>query len=200
MKSFLDEKGTERILKKCGFEALKWNIIKNYEDALDTSWKLGYPVIIKLVHEDGSRNLRITDTPEEIRSILPQKGSSYQTDGNSPGIYLQNKPAGKEVSIGFLRNEGYAPAVSLSLGGIFSSILKEISYASTPFKPDVVFKMMEDIGATDFLNQSESTQIIESMMKISEIGMEKKEIIEMDIKLVVHEKGALVLDASVIVG
>jgi len=60
--------------------------------------------------------------------------------------------------------------------------------------------MADEVGAHEVLNSFELSQLEDSVMKLSRLGMEKKEILEMDIKLVVHDNGALAVDASMIVG
>lgn len=78
--------------------------------------------------------------------------------------------------------------------------LKEVAYASAPITEDDVVAMIRDIDAEAVLESGVLSQLIDSVVRISQIGTEKKEIIEMDIKLVLHEKGALTVDASIIVG
>ncbi len=197
MKRFLNGDAAAELLEKHGMSVLRWKSV-GHDALLRTAWELGYPLVVKRVCEDGGSVLQVVNSENEMRAVLATLSFKSREDGGS--IYVQRKPEGKEVAVGFVSNEGYAPAVSLGLGGIFSSILKEVAYASAPITEDDVVAMIRDIEAEAVLESGVLSQLIDSVVRISQIGTEKKEIIEMDIKLVLHEKGALTVDASIIVG
>lgn len=188
-------------MEQYGIGVLKWKPVENADGAWDAAWSLGYPVIMKSIDGSGRSPLRVVNSQEEMGSAL--SSNTFTTSNayeDSPTFYIQKLPKGKEVSIGLIRNERYPPAVSLSLGGIFTSILNEVSYGPIPTEREAVLRMAKEIGADDVLNNGELSQLANTVRKISKIGMEKKEILEMDIKLVVHDKGVLAVDASMIVG
>lgn len=197
MKRFLDEGAASELLEKYGITVLRWKPVKN-SDTQRTAWDLGYPIILKIKAGECRSTLRVIASDEEMRTALTNAFEPSSDDCCS--LYVQKSPSGKEVCIGFLRIEGYAPAVSLSLGGLFSSILNEFSYASLPVDREAVMRMAWEIGADILLEKGELSKSVDAVFKVARIGVEKKEIIEMDIKLVVHEKLALAVDAGIIVG
>ncbi len=188
-------------MEQYGIGVLKWKSMTNADGAWDAAWSLGYPVIMKSIDGSGRRLLRVFNSKEEMGSGLSSNTfTTSKAYEDNPTFYIQKLPKGKEISTGFIRNEGYPPAVSLSLGGIFTSILNEVSYGSIPTEREAVLRMSKEIGADDILNNGELSQMVNTVMKISKICIEKKEILEMDIKLVVQDKGAITVDVSMIVG
>ncbi|MEE9611632.1 MAG: acetate--CoA ligase family protein [Desulfatiglandales bacterium] len=201
MKRFLEYGESVKLLEHYGIGTLHWKSIEHEDEAYDAAWSLSYPVIVKIARGNNPSSFTVVNSQEEMRSVLSKVAFVSSGTGNeADSLYIQKKIKGKEVSIGFIRNAEYPPAVSLSLGGIFSTILNDISYASIPTEKESIQKMADEVGAHVVLNSFELSQLEDSVMKLSRLGMEKKEILEMDIKLVVHDNGALAVDASMIVG
>lgn len=198
MKRFLEEDEARALLREYSIGVPEGSAADGDAEALGIARKLGYPVILRAL-EDDVPHWRV-ETEDDLRAayhaLVQDTGSRVQ----GKRVLVQKVPEGKEVTVGLLRDPGFGVAVSLSLGGLFSEILGEISYGMAPLDKEGVLKMMEEIGADGILGNGEMERLGVALARVSELAMDKKEIIEMDIKLVVHENGVVAVDSRAIVG
>ncbi|MEE8168201.1 MAG: acetate--CoA ligase family protein [Candidatus Hydrothermarchaeales archaeon] len=198
MKRFLGEIEATDILREYGIPTSEGGLAKGETGALDMAQRLGYPVVLWFPDAYDRREIAASEDDLKV-AYRVMAGDTVYDEASSKAVFVRKVPPGKEVTIGLLRDPGFGVAVTLSLGGIFSSILKESTYRLAPVSKEEALKMMEEIGANEVLSDRDMAEASNALVNISRLGMKKKEIIEMDIKLVVNETGAVAVDSKMIV-
>ena len=208
MKKILAEDETKKILEEYGIPVPKEALAQSEEDTIRIAGEIGYPVVLKLVSPDISNRSKAKcilldiNSEEEVkrgyREII-KNAREFKDGAEILGVLVQKMlPRGKEVVVGLVKDERLTTVV-FGLGGIFSDILKDISYRNAPVTREEALKMMKEIKAYSILESSDIEAIADVISKISKLGMEKRDIVEMDINpLFVYEKGAVAVDSKII--
>ncbi len=208
MKKILTGNETREILEEYGIPVPKEALAQSEEDALRIAGEIGYPVVLKVVSPDISNRskakciLRDINSEEEVkrgyREII-KNAMDFKEGAELLGVLVQKMlPQGKEVVVGLVKDERLTTVV-FGLGGIFSDILKDISYRNAPVTREEALKMMKEIKAYSILESSDIEAIADVISKVSKLGMEKRDIVGMDINpLFVYEKGAVAVDSKII--
>ncbi|MDI6654636.1 MAG: acetate--CoA ligase family protein [Candidatus Hydrothermarchaeota archaeon] len=208
MKKILTGDETREILEEYGIPVPKEALAQSEEDALRIAGEIGYPVVLKVASPDISNRskakciLRDINSEEEVkkgyREII-KNAREFKEGAELLGVLVQKMlPRGKEVVVGLVKDERLTTVV-FSLGGIFSDILKDISYRNAPVTREEALKMMKEIKAYSILESSDIEAIADVISKVSKLGMEKRDIVGMDINpLFVYEKGAVAVDSKII--
>ena len=187
------------------------------EEGLEAANKLGYPVVLKVVSTDilhksdaGAVKVNIKNT-EELRAAYQEilaNVFSYKSNASIEGILVcaMAKP-GVESIIGAKRDGQFGPVVMFGLGGIFVEVFKDVTFRVAPVSLAEAREMVQSIKGFPLLNGARGRQVCDTeslaqmIVNIGKLMEECPEVSEIDLNPVaVYEqgKGALALDARVI--
>ena len=114
---------------------------------------------------------------------------------------------GQECIIGMIRDPLFGPVIMFGLGGIFVEVLKDVSFRVAPLAQEDIDEMLEEIKGYKILTgiRGEKPKDIDALKdilaKLSEIAIDNPEIKEIDLNpVIVHEKGASIVDSRMILG
>jgi acetyl-CoA synthetase (ADP-forming) len=107
--------------------------------------------------------------------------------------------------IGLTRDEQFGPCVAFGLGGIFTEILRDVSFRVAPFNREDALEMMREIRGRRILEavrglpEADTEQLAEILVRLGSLGLENDRIREVDCNPVILQ-GAdpVVVDASII--
>ena len=127
-------------------------------------------------------------------------------DGAAGAVLVQEMiKAERELVIGMTRDPQFGPCVMFGLGGIFTEILKDISFRIAPLEKRDALEMMQDIKAHKILEPirgmeaADLEMLSEILINIGQIGLEHDNVKEIDINPVLLRKGKPVaVDALVV--
>jgi len=111
----------------------------------------------------------------------------------------------RELVIGLTRDAQFGPCVMFGLGGIFTEILKDISFRVAPLEKRDALEMMQEIkghkilGAVRGMEAADLDQLCEILIRVGQIGLDHEEIKEVDINPVILAKGKPVAVDALIV-
>jgi len=110
-----------------------------------------------------------------------------------------------EVIIGGLRDPQFGPAIMFGLGGIFTEVLKDISFRLAPITKKEAFEMMRDLRGYPLLNgfrggsPLDMESLSHAIISVSEVMTMIAEIQEIDLNPVfLYTKGLVAVDARII--
>jgi len=113
-------------------------------------------------------------------------------DGKENAVLVQELVKGqRELVIGLTRDAQFGPCVMFGLGGIFTEILKDISFRVAPLEKRDALDMMHDIKGYKILDAVRGMEAADLdilayiLIKIGQIGMENDRIKEIDINPVI---------------
>lgn len=216
MRKILTEDEAKKILAEYKIPVIKERLARREEEALKAAREIGYPVVLKIVSpgiihktEAGGVILNINSEKElkEGYEKILKNARSYNPDAEIKGVLVQEMvKRAREVIVGLLRDAQFGSVIMFGLGGIFVEILKDTSFRVAPVTREEALKMIKEIKAYKILEgvrgekASDVNAIADVIVKVSKLGIERSEILELDVNpLFVFERGALAGDARMVV-
>jgi acetate---CoA ligase (ADP-forming) len=156
----LGEHRSKALLKAYGIPVVEERLIAPDDLAkLDRS-PLPFPLAVKIESPDiphkteaGVVRLNIADLEglkKAAREIL-DAARRYKSDARIDGVLVQQMAGGLEVIVGAVNDRFFGPVVAFGLGGIFTELLKDVTYRFAPFGIDTAREMIGEIqGAALF--------------------------------------------------
>ncbi|MEK7850970.1 MAG: acetate--CoA ligase family protein, partial [Deltaproteobacteria bacterium] len=215
----LGEKEAREVIKAYGFRIPKAMLAKTSEEAAIVAKGIGFPVVMKIASPDilhktevGGVRVGLASEEEVERAFLEITSNAARLMPKALiwGVSIQEMvKRGKEVIIGMSKDHNFGPLLMFGLGGIYVEVLKDVSFRIAPVGRTDVGRMIMEIKSFPLLKgvRGEAPADIEALMeaiqRLSQLGTDFPEIIEMDINpLVVLPKGdgVIAIDARMTLG
>ncbi|MFA5324356.1 MAG: acetate--CoA ligase family protein [Smithella sp.] len=180
---------------------------KNLEKAIR---KIGYPLVMKgcsveIAHKTEKGLIHV-----DIRSVQEAKKAFTEITtglkGFKGGVLVQEMIKGRrELVMGMTRDAQFGPCVMFGLGGIFTEILKDISFRRAPLKKRDAFDMMNEIRGHKILDvirgmeAADKKLLTDMLINIGRIGREIPEVSEIDLNpVIIYGSKPVVVDALIV--
>jgi acetyl-CoA synthetase (ADP-forming) len=129
-------------------------------------------------------------------------------DIKNPAVLVQEMVKGqRELVVGMTRDPQFGPCVMFGLGGIFTEILKDVSFRKAPLEKRDALEMMREIKGQKILDAVRGMEaanidvLADILINVGKIGVENDKIKEIDINPIILSKGQpIAVDALVVVG
>ena len=192
----LSEYESKELLRAYGIPVTREIQIKDQKEIEQAIEEIGFPLVIKgcgpdLSHktERGLVRVGIRDEREAVSAaedILTKMGD------DEGSLLIQEMVRGeRELVVGLTRDIQFGPCVMFGLGGIFTEILKDIAFRVAPIEKADALDMMEEIRAHKILDAvrgmpaADREQLADMLIKVGRIGLEQKNIKEIDMNPVI---------------
>lgn len=209
----LSEYESKLVLKAYSIPVTKEAFIKGKDELMDAVKEIGYPLVLKgcsskITHktEEGLifTDIRNDEEVEKAFDEIFEKIKAFK-DG---GILVQEMVKGKrELMVGMMRDPQFGPSVMFGLGGIFTEIIKDVSFRVAPLDKKEAMDMMMEINANKILGSIRDMpavnmdELAEIIVKVGNIALENKHIKEMDINpIIISDSRPIAVDALIILG
>jgi len=115
---------------------------------------LPFPLAVKIESPDiphkteaGVVRLSITDLEGLKRAArdVVAAARAYKADARIDGVLVQQMASGLEVIVGAVNDRFFGPVVAFGLGGIFTELLKDVTYRFAPFDVEAAREMIGEI-------------------------------------------------------
>jgi acyl-CoA synthetase (NDP forming) len=158
--------------------------------------EIGFPLVMKacgpqLTHKT-ERGLVRVDIRNEQEAITAFREIMNEIGRDEGRVLVQEMVKGqRELVVGLTRDPQFGPCVMFGLGGIFTEILKDISFRVAPIEKRDALEMMQDIkarkilGAVRGMPAADLDQLADILIKVGTIGLENPQIKEIDINPVI---------------
>ena len=207
----LDFKKSKKLLDKYNILVVKTRIIKTKKQAINFTKKNNWPVVLKvnapsLLHktEKGLVKTGIKNKQElikEFKSIFKKSKNIKNKE-----ILIQKTIKGVEIICGMKRDPAFGPVLMFGLGGIFTEVLKDISFQISPVSKKEAKEMIKKIKGYKILKGYRNTpkadinKLTKLILNISKLSQENPQIKEIDLNPVfVNEKEIKVVDPKIII-
>ena len=189
---FMDETESRKLLASFNIPLPKEAVIHNADEAEKGAEFTGFPLVLKAmgIAHKTEENAIIThiNSIEHLKKAL----ALLMKGGQSKEFLIQEMVEGKrELVIGFEQDELMGPYVMFGLGGIFTEILKDVTFRPAPVSHRDAMLMLKDIRAKKMLDcvRGEPAADLEALAKIimatGELGTSRKDIKSIDINPVI---------------
>ncbi len=208
----LSEYESKCVLKAYGIPVSREELVGDLEGAKKAARSIGYPLVLKgcsheLTHktEKGLIEVGIRDERDLQEAFMRL---SKAMEGIQAEFLVQELVKGaRELVIGMTRDPQFGPCVMFGLGGIFTEILRDVSFRVAPIEKRDALEMMEEIKGKKILEAVRGMEAVDrdllaqSLVALGELGMEQEEIQEIDVNpMIVRGSTPVAVDALVVLG
>lgn len=206
----LSEYEAKLILAAYEIPITKEILVKDKEHLEKAVQKIGFPLVMKgcsaeIAHktEKGLIHVDIrtaTEAKKAFREIMAGM------EGFEGGVLLQEMIKGRrELVMGLTRDPQFGPCVMFGLGGIFTEILKDISFRRAPLEVRDAQEMMEEIRGHKILDAvrgmeaADKKQLAHMLINLGRIGLDYDSVMEIDLNPVILSGAKpVVVDALIV--
>lgn len=210
------EDDSREILSQYGFKFPEKSLSTTPKEASAAASKIGFPVVMKISSPDILHKTDIGGVRVGINSKKEAEDAFTEITINArrfmPSAFINGVtvykmlPKGKEVILGITYDRTFGHMIMFGLGGIYVEILKDVSFRIVPVTESDASEMIQEIRTYPLLKGARGEKpadidsIIDSIIRLSNLSTDFNVIQELDINpLVVYEKGAVALDARIII-
>ena len=195
-RSTLSEFESKKVLDAYGIPITREILVDDVRDLVPALQEIGYPVVMKgcsseISHktEKGMIQTDIRNNDEAAAAFMKIMTNMEGTDG---AVLVQEMIRGKrELVVGMTRDPQFGPCVMFGLGGIFTEILRDISFRVAPLERRDALEMMREIKGHKILDSIRGMEganldmLAEILVKVGRIGVENERVKEIDINPVI---------------
>ena len=185
-------------------------LINNIKDLNKATQEIGYPLVIKGCSSEISHKTEKDLIKVDIRNEKEAKAAfeDIMTNMNATdnAVLVQEMVKGKrELVVGMTRDAQFGPCVMFGLGGIFTEILKDISFRIAPMERRDALEMMQEIKGHKILEAVRGMEaadldiLTDMLINVGRIGIENDKVNEIDINpVIISGNKPVAVDALII--
>ena len=206
----LSEYESKLLLAQYGIPVTREIVVEDETDLISAARDIGYPLVLKgcsseISHKTETNIIQLDiRTDEEATTAFRQIKANM--NGQPGGVLVQEMIRGqRELMAGLTRDPQFGPCVMFGLGGIFTEILKDVSFRLAPLKHVDALDMMQEIKGRKILEAVRGMEPVDAdmlaqvLIKLGDIGVENDPIKEIDINpLIIRGGKPVAVDALVV--
>lgn len=191
-------------------------LAKTADEAAAAATAIGFPVALKIVSpaiihksDAGGILLNLRNEAAVREGFVKVVANASRASGPEKilGVLVAPMaPKGQECIVGMIRNPQFGAVLMFGLGGIFVEVLKDVSFRVAPPSDLDLEEMIHEIKGYPLLGgvrgqKPKDTVILKDLLRrIAQMAADHPEIQEVDINpIIVHEQGASIVDARIII-
>jgi succinyl-CoA synthetase beta subunit len=206
----LSEHQSKLFLQAYGIPVTREELAATPDDAVKIAQKIGFPVVLKgespeLTHKTEMNVIELNLADEDqVRAAYER----IMATGVVPkgGILVQEMIKGqRELVVGLSRDPQFGPCVMFGLGGIYTELLRDVSFRVAPLTEYDALQMMDEIKAKKILDEFRGKPAVDRkllakmLIAVGQIGLDYEEVSELDINpLIISGNKPVAVDALVI--
>lgn len=207
--SALSEYDSKQVIQSVGIPVTREKLARSREEALAIAAEIGYPVVLKgcsdkAAHktEMGLVKLRLGSADEVAKAFDEIMGKAIELDG----VLVQEMIRGdREFVLGMTRDPQFGACVMFGAGGIFTEVIKDVTFRVAPLTPQDAEEMLDEIRLTKLLDEFRGSPavdrqaLVQALVALGELGHRYGEIAEIDINpVIICGDKPVVVDALVV--
>jgi acetyl-CoA synthetase (ADP-forming) len=206
----LSEHESKELLSQYKIPVAREMVVKTEGELIKAATDIGYPLVMKgcspdLTHKTEQGLVKVDlRNDEEARAAYQEIMNSMQEQQKA--VLVQELVRGsRELMVGMTRDAQFGPCVMFGLGGIFTEILKDISFRVAPIEKRDAKEMMQEIKGHKILENvrgmpaADLEELSEILIRVGEIGLDNDAIKEIDVNpLILSGSQPVAVDALVV--
>ncbi len=211
-RSALSEYESKQVLASYGIPVTREVLVGDVKDLKTSVQEIGYPVVLKgcspeIAHKTEKGMIRV-DIRSDAEAVEAFDQIMNNMQGSDGGVLVQEMVGGKrELVAGMTRDPQFGPCVMFGLGGIFTEILRDVTFRVAPLEKRDALEMMQEIKGHKILEQVRGMEAVnldmmaDILVQVGRIGLENEEVKEVDINpLIISGSKPVAVDALVVLG
>jgi len=192
----LSEYESTQVLAAYEIPVTREELGENEQDLVRAADDIGYPLVLKgcsadIAHKTEKGLIRVdVRSEEEAKTAFGEIMGAME--GDKGAVLVQEMVKGqRELVVGLIRDPQFGPCVMFGLGGIFTEILKDVSFRIVPFEKRDALEMMQEIKARKILEAVRGMEaadvdaLAHILLQVGKIGEENDRVKEIDINPVI---------------
>ena len=186
--------------------------VTSEKNLMDATQEIGYPLVLKacssdIAHKTESGLIRVDiRNDEEAKAAFGDIMSRMK--GIKGAVLVQEMVKGqRELVVGLTRDPQFGPCVMFGLGGIFTEILRDISFRVAPLEKRDALEMMKEIKGHKILEAVRGMEaadldvLADMLITVGQIGLDHDDVKEIDINpVILSGSNPVAVDALVVLG
>jgi acetyl-CoA synthetase (ADP-forming) len=207
----LSEYDSKRMLSAYGFPVVREKLVNTRSGAVKATKEIGLPVVLKACSPEVAHKTEKKLIEVDLRT-LKEVERAYEAIlervGDTPldGMLVQEMVKGsRELVIGMIRDAQFGPCVMFGLGGIFTEVLKDVSFRIAPLEKRDALEMAQEIKGSPILGSFRGMppvdmDLLASMLiHAGQLGLDHEAVKEVDANpLIISGNKPIVVDALVV--
>lgn len=207
----LSEYESKRLLSSYGIPVVREVLTQSRAAAAKAAKEIGLPVVLKgcsadIAHKTEKKlievDLRTLKEVERAYDAISERVGDTRMDG----ILVQQMIKGsRELVIGMIRDAQFGPCVMFGLGGIFTEVLKDVSFRIAPLEKRDALEMAAEIksakilGAFRGMPPVDMDLLVSMLINMGQLGLDLEGVKEVDVNpLIVSGNKPVAVDALVV--
>lgn len=207
----LSEYEAKQVLAAYGIPVTREILVVERGTLADAAGRIGYPLVMKgcaadIAHKTEQNLVRVDvrDADEAHQAYDDIVAGMKGADG---GVLVQEMIRGRrELVIGLTRDPQFGPCVMFGLGGIFTEILKDITFRRAPLDERDALDMMSEIKGRKILEAvrgmpaADTGALARMLIAVGAIGLELPAVAEIDLNpVILAGERPVAVDALIVV-
>ena len=206
----LTEYESKQVLASYNIPVTNEITVNSIEDLTKAIEKISYPLVLKgcsseITHKTEKDLIRI-DIRDKKEAVDSFQEIVANMNGDTKTVLVQEMIKGKrELVVGMNRDPQFGPCIMFGLGGIFTEILKDVSFRIAPIEKKDALEMMKEIKGYKILDAVRGMSAVdlevmaEILISVGQIGLDNKEISQIDINpLIICNGKPVAVDALIV--
>jgi len=207
----LSEYESKKLLKAYGFPVVREELVDSRAGAVKAAKAIGLPVVLKgcsaeIAHKTEKKLIEVD--LRTLKEVQRAYDGIMERVGSTPldGILVQEMVKGsRELVIGMIRDAQFGPCVMFGLGGIFTEVLKDVSFRIAPLERRDALEMAKEIkgapvlGAFRGMAPIDMDLLVSMLINAGKLGLELEAVKEVDVNpLIISGNRPVAVDALVV--
>ncbi|MEJ2587487.1 MAG: acetate--CoA ligase family protein [Deltaproteobacteria bacterium] len=206
----LSEYDSKQVLRAYDIPVTRERLVKTQDDLLQAAGDIGYPLVLKgcdseIAHKTEKGLIRV-DIRNEAEASAAFEALMAQMGNQTGTVLVQEMVKGpRELVVGLTRDPQFGPCVMFGLGGIFTEILKDVSFRVAPLEKRDALEMMGEIKGHKILDAvrgmpaADRETLADMLINVGRIGLEMDAVKEIDINpVILSGSRPLAVDALIV--
>lgn len=206
----LSEYESKQVLAAYQIPVTQEILVKKRSDVKKAARAIGYPLVMKgcsaeIAHKT-ERGLIHVDLRSEQEALRAFDEIMTKMNGQDGDVLIYKMVRGRrELVMGLTWDDQFGPCVMFGLGGIFTEILRDISFRRAPLEKSDALDMMKEIKGRSILDAvrgmdaADKDQLADMLIRVGQIGLEIDHVCEIDLNpVILSGSNPIVVDALII--
>jgi acetate---CoA ligase (ADP-forming) subunit beta len=205
----LSEYDSKRVIQSVGIPVTREKLAHSRKEALIMASQIGYPVVLKGCSDKAAHKTEMElvklklGSPEEVSKAYDEIiGKMAGLDG----VLVQEMIKGdREFVLGMTRDPQFGPCVMFGVGGIFTEVIKDVTFRVAPITEQDAEEMLDEIRLTKLLDAFRGSPavdrqaLVKALVGLGDLGYQHDEISEIDINpVIISGDKPVVVDALIV--
>jgi acetate---CoA ligase (ADP-forming) subunit beta len=190
-------------------------IAKDWNEVEETSKKLGFPLVLKIVSPDVIHKSDVGGvivgiaTPADLKKAYGQLLADVKEKAGDvaiDGVLVQKAmPKGVEVVVGGLKDDVFGPVIMFGSGGILIEVFRDVAFRMAPYDQAEALRQIQDTKAFEMLKgvrgarPSDLKALTQLIVNAGNLMSTIPELAELDFNPVLaYPDGCVVVDARMV--